>query len=367
MIRVLQYIGSLAQGGSQAMIMNLYRNIDKAQIQFDFVIQVDGIHTTYAQEVQSMGARIYTCPRYSLKTAKKYDIWWNKFFEEHSEYRIVHSHIRSTASIVLGIAKKYGCKTIAHSHSTSSGSGLSCIIKNVLQYRIRFVADYYIGCSQVAGEWLFGKKICASARYFNVPNAIDTEKFIFNKEESLKARKELGFKKNDIVIGHVGRFSEPKNHGFLVDIFRDLHMENGNYRLLLVGDGELKADIERKVRQYELDDAVIFAGVRTDVNRLLMAMDLFLFPSKWEGLPVSVVEAQAVGLPCVISKSVTSEVCITDLVERIDINAPVVEWVNVIRNRPISERKNMRKKIEDSGYDIRTSVKWISDFYISIS
>lgn len=365
-IRVLCVFGKLNRGGAETMCMSLYRHIDRTKIQFDFVKHTDE-DCAYDEEILSLGGRIYEAPKYQIYNTCAYKKWWNKFFKEHSEYRIVHSHIRSTASIVLHIAEKYGCKTIAHSHSTSSGSGLSAIAKNILQYRIRFVADYYIGCSQVAGEWLFGKKICASDRYFNLPNAINTEKYVFDKEESFKTREELGFEKNDIVIGHVGRFSEPKNHHFLVDIFRELHMKNGYYKLLLVGDGELKADIEQKVRQYELDDAVIFTGMRTDVNRLLMAMDLFLFPSKWEGLPVSVVEAQAAGLPCVISESVTNEVCITDLVERIDLNAPTEEWANAIRNRLPCERTNLRKKIEESGYDIQTSVKRISEFYINLA
>ena len=148
MIRVLQYIGSLAQGGSQAMIMNLYRNIDRNQIQFDFVVQVDGI-TEIAKEAMSYGAIIFTCPKYSLATAGEYSKWWKDFFHKHPEYKIIHSHIRSTASIVLGIAKKCGCVTITHSHNTSSGKGINAFVKSLLQYRIRFVADYFIGCSQL--------------------------------------------------------------------------------------------------------------------------------------------------------------------------------------------------------------------------
>ncbi len=180
MIRVLQYIGSLEQGGSQAMIMNIYRNIDRSQIQFDFVIHSGGM-TSLANEAVDLGATIYACPSYSVSSASNYNKWWKNFFKEHIEYKIVHSHVRSTAAIVLSIAKKNGCVTISHSHSTSSGSGVSAVVKNILQYRIRYTADYFMGCSQGAGEWLFGKKVCASDRYFNVRNAIDAKKYIYDK------------------------------------------------------------------------------------------------------------------------------------------------------------------------------------------
>ncbi len=365
MIRVLQYIGSLAQGGSQAMIMNLYRNIDKTQIQFDFVIHADGL-TPLAKEVILYGANIFTCPRYSLRTVGKYSAWWQAFFKEHSDYKIVHSHVRSTAAIVLKIAKANGCKTIVHSHSTSSGSGISSIIKSILQYRIRFVADYYIGCSQVAGEWLFGKKICSSDRYFNLRNAIDTEKYVYNSKLAKSVRESLGFKESDIIIGHVGRFSKPKNHSFLIDLFYELHKKDGQYKLLLVGDGELKESIETKVGAYGLERDVAFTGVRSDVNELLMAMDLFLFPSLWEGLPVSVVEAQASGLPCVISSSITDEVCITDLVSQIELSATVDDWINLIYKKVGACRTDTMQAVAKSGYDIHDSCQWITAFYKEI-
>ncbi len=366
MIRILQYIGSMEQGGSQAMIMNLYRNIDRSQIQFDFVIHAHGI-TPLAKEAQSLGATIYTCPRYSIKTAKKYSSWWKAFLKEHPEYKIVHSHVRSTATIVLSIAKKYGCKTIAHSHSTSSGSGLSAIVKNCLQYRIRFVADYFMGCSQKAGEWLFGKKVCSSDRYMNVCNAIDAEKYIYDKKIADDVRKELGYAEDDFVIGHVGRFSEPKNHMFLLDVFNEVHKKNSRYKLILVGDGELRENIEKKIKDYNIEKDVILTGVRTDVNRLMMGMDLFLFPSLYEGLGIVMIEAQATGCPCVASDSVPEEAKITELVEYLRLDAKSDYWAETILGMEKIGRVNMYQHVLSAGYDIKESAIRIQDFYMNTS
>ncbi len=365
MMRVLQYIGSLEQGGSQAMIMNLYRNIDRTKIQFDFVIHADGI-TPLAKEAQSLGAVIYSCPSYGLKTSKAYKRWWQTFFEEHPEYKIVHSHVRSTAALVLGIAKKNGCTTIAHSHSISSGSGVSAMVKNLFQYRIRFIADYFMGCSQVAGEWLFGKKVCSSNRYFNLRNAIDAQIYRYDKEIAESVRKELGYSDNDFVIGHVGRFSEPKNHMFLLDVFSEVHKRNPKYKLLLVGDGELRKDIKKKIQDNKLENAVTLTGVRSDVSRLMMGMDLFFFPSLYEGLGIVMIEAQATGCPCITSNGVPKEAQISDLVKYLKLDDSQNIWVDAVLDVKKIERKDMFETVSNAGYDITESASWLQNFYENI-
>ncbi len=366
MIRVLQYIGSLSQGGSQAMIMNLYRSINKGEIQFDFVVNQSN-KETFTDEVKSLGGRIFTAPRYNGKNHFAYKKWWNTFFKKHPEYKVVHSHIRSTASIVLKIAKKYGCTTIVHSHSTSSGSGISALVKNIYQYPIRYISDYFMGCSKASGEWLFGKKVCNSDKYINVKNAIDTSKYIYDDMVSKQARAELCYKDTDFVIGHVGRLSEPKNHIFLLKIFNELHKKNNNFKLLLVGDGDLRAQIEDKIDELNLNDCVKLVGSRSDVNRLLLAMDLFLFPSLWEGLPVSVVEAQASGLPCVISSSVTDEVVLSELVTSISLTDDEKTWckkiLKIVDETKKTSRPNMQECISKAGYDVVETTQWLSDFY----
>lgn len=365
MIIVLHYIGSFEQGGSQAMILNLYQNIDRNRIQFDFVVHTDEV-TELSKEAIKLGASIYRCPRYSARTCLAYNKWWNDFFIEHTEYQIVHSHVRATAAIVLKIAKKYGCVTIAHSHSTSSGSGISSLVKNVLQYRIRYVADYFMGCSQVAGEWLFGKKICSTKRYYNVKNAIDTDKYTYDKSIAFEIRNDLGYTDSDIVFGHVGRLSEPKNHSFLLDVYAELHKRNVNYKLLLVGEGELRCEIEKKIKRLGIENCVKMEGARNDVNKLMMAMDLFLFPSKWEGLGIVMIEAQATDCPCIASDTVPKETKLLTKVKFLPINKGIKPWVEMITAFEKHKRSNQYKVICESGYDIKHNVIFFERFYSEI-
>jgi glycosyltransferase involved in cell wall biosynthesis len=365
-IRVLQVMGLMNRGGAETMVMNLYRVIDKSKIQFDFVVHNSG-EGAYDREITELGGRIFKAPKYNGKNHFIYKNWWNLFFKEHPEYKVIHSHIRSTAAIILKIAKKYGCTTIVHSHSTSSGCGISALVKNLYQCPIRYISDYFMGCSQVAGEWLFGKKICSTDRYINMRNAIDTSKYVYDKSVAHEVRSEFNYLNSDFVIGHVGRFSEPKNHMFLLEIFKELHDKDSNCKLLLVGDGELRSKIEGKICELGLNNCVKLAGSRSDVNRVLMAMDLFLFPSLWEGLPVSVVEAQASGLPCVVSSSVTNEVCLSELVTSISLSDDEMIWCDKIFKMIVeikkSERHNMQETIVNAGYDVFETSKWLSDFY----
>jgi len=176
-IRVLQVFAQMNRHGSESMIMSMYRNIDRSKVQFDFIV-----HTTdkcdYDEEIESLGGRIYSIPRYTGTNHFLYKKAWHNFLKQHSDYKIIHGHIRSTASIYLKIAKKYGLITIAHSHNTSSGAGFSAIVKNIYQYPIRYIVDYLFACSKSAGTWLFGERACRKDNFFILNNAIDTKKFI---------------------------------------------------------------------------------------------------------------------------------------------------------------------------------------------
>lgn len=311
-IRILHVFGRLNRGGAEMMIMTLYRNIDRTKVQFDFIVHANE-KCAFEDEVRFLGGNIYKVPRYNGKNHFQYKKAWNEFFQNHPEYKIIHGHIRSTASIYLKIAKKLGLITIAHSHNTSSGGGFSAVVKNILQYPIRSIADYLFACSRAAGEWLYGKRACKGDNFFILNNAIDTEKFIFNEETRLKKRKELQIE-DKFVIGHVGRFHPQKNHYFLIDIFKEIYNINKNSVLLLIGDGDLKKSIQEKVEDLGLSNNVVFTGVRPNVPELLQAMDVFLFPSLYEGLPVALIEAQAAGLPCIVSDKITTDTKITDLI-----------------------------------------------------
>lgn len=364
-IRILHVLGNLNRGGAETMVMNLYRNMDRNRIQFDFIIHTDK-ECSYDDEITALGGRIYRISNYSGYNHFRYKKSWNIFFETHKEFKIIHGHIRSTASIYLQIAKKYGLITIAHSHSSSSGRGFSAIVKSIMQYPIRFIADYFIACSNQSGLWLFGKNVIKRQNYFILNNAIEVNKYKYNSQVRFNKRLELNIQ-NKFVIGHVGNFHKPKNHEFLVDIFKEIHNENNNAILLLIGDGKLRFKIEKKIIDSGLTDSVKFLGVRPDISELLQAMDVFVFPSLYEGLGMAVIEAQASGLPCIVSNTLPKEVAITELVKYIPIKKPASYWSsNILEYCSNYDRVFYYDDIIKSGYDINTTANWLINFYMKI-
>lgn len=364
MIRVLHVLHSLNAGGAETFVMNLYRKIDREKIQFDFII-CDVRDSMFEKEVLDLGGKIYNLPAFSGTNYTHVLREWKTFFLTHKEYKILHSHIRSYASLFIPIAKKCGLVTIIHSHSTSNGSGIKAIGKSILQLPLRYQADYFLSCSTEAGEWLFGKRVVASKKHFIVKNAIDMEKYSFNYDVREKTRKSLNLGEKT-VLGHVGGFRDPKNHGFLIDVFNEYHAINHDSILVLVGDGELKNNIENQVKQYHIGDSVIFTGSRNDVPDLLQAFDYFIFPSKWEGLPVTVIEAQASGLHCLISDAITNEVKISPLVKSLSIDKGTKLWVDNIFSTPV-ERSDYTQKIREAGFDMNDLSKSMTHFYFSIT
>jgi glycosyltransferase involved in cell wall biosynthesis len=366
-IRILHVLGGMNRAGAETMIMNLYRNIDRTKLQFDFIVHTNE-KCDYDEEIRALGGKIYSIPQYIGKNHFKYILAWNKFFRNHPEYKIIHGHVRSTASIYLKIAKKFELITIAHSHSTSSGTGIASIVKNTLQYPIRFTADYFLACSKFAGEWLFGNKICKKNNFHILKNAIDTKKFNYNENIRLNKREELGIE-NKFVIGHVGRFQPPKNHDFLIQIFSEIINKNPHSVLLLVGEGELKNKVQKKVIHLGISDSVIFTGKRSDISEIVQAMDVFVFPSLYEGLGIGVVEAQASGLPCVIADTIPQEALITDLVEVLSLKKPKEYWAKEILKYNEKEkysRNSTYEQIKLNGYDIEETSKWLEKFYLKI-
>lgn len=364
MIRILHMIGNLKIGGSQSMIMNIYRNIDRNEIQFDFIVDRSE-HADYAEEIKKLGGKIYVMPQFVGKNFIEVRKSWEDFFKTHKEYKILHSHVRSYASLYIPIAKKYGLITIIHSHSTSNGKGIKALVKNILQIPLRYQADYFFACSEIAGKWLFGKKIVNSQNYFMIKNAIDLEMYKEDADLRKQLRKCLGMDEG-ILFGHVGRFVEAKNHHFLIDIFKELSLKYEKSKLVLIGDGPLRNQIENQIEDYSLEDRVILLGNRNDVNELLQACDVMLFPSYHEGLPVTIVEAQAASLPCFISENITREVEISELVHYVSINQGTKIWVKSIEGTCL-DRKDVKDSIKNAGFDISETVDWLSKFYIEKS
>lgn len=367
-LRILHVIGIMSCGGAETLLMNLYRNIDREQIQFDFAVH-SSQKGTYDDEIRLMGGKIIYFPHYNGRNHFVYKKKWQLFLQNHPEYRIIHGHLRSTAAIYLNIAKQYGRITIAHSHSTSSrGNYLNKLVKCFMQFPIRHIADYFFACSKLAGIWLFGQKVCAGSRFYILNNAIDSKKFIFSEEIRNKARKEFNIE-NTFVIGHVGNFDCTKNHSFIIDIFEAISHKCKEVSLVLIGGGspDLIKKIKKAAYQKGLRESIRFLGIRNDVNELLNAFDLFLFPSTHEGLGIAAVEAQANGLKCILSDKIPSEVKISENLEFLSLKSSSEFWAEqILVYKDGYIRKNMQETIKKAGYDIRDTALWLTNFYLNI-
>lgn len=264
------------------------------------------------------------------------------------------------SSVILKEAAKHGVNVrIAHSHNSNQDKNFKYLVKMFYRRQIPKYATYLFACSQAAGDWMF-----CGAKFEVLNNAIDSEKYIYSKDKARSMRQHLGINENQLVVGHVGRFSYPKNHTFLVDVFKNIS-EKTDAVLLLVGDGKLRSEIENKVKMLGIEERVIFTGLRDDVPDLLQAMDLFVFPSNYEGLPVTLVEAQAAGLPCFISDKVPMECKKTDLVHQIKLTQRADQWAEDVMKYYPYERKNTHKEIVESGFDIKANAKNLVAFYVN--
>lgn len=357
MIRILHVVTHMNRGGLETMIMNYYRNINREKVQFDFLVH-RSYKADYDEEIERLGGRIYRISMLNPFSAA-YRRELDTFFKLHPEYSIIHVHQDCMSSVILKAAKNNHVKVrIAHSHSSSQDKNMKYFIKMLYRRQIPKYATDLMACGNKAGKWMF-----SGADFHILNNAIDSKQYVFDSNKRKKIRSCYGIKEQEIVIGHVGRFSPPKNHEFLIQVFKNFS-EKEECRLLLVGDGNLRKEIEQKVEKLGLKEKVIFTGVRSDVADLMQAMDVFVFPSLYEGLPVTMVEAQAAGLPCVISSNVPKEtVLIPELVESLSLSESVENWNEKIIQMMSTKRVDTSDKIKKSGFDIKESAKWLEKFY----
>ncbi|OUN79917.1 glycosyltransferase [Flavonifractor sp. An52] len=346
------------RGGLETMLMNYYRNIDRTQVQFDFLVHRQE-RAAYDDEIESLGGKIYRLPRLN-PWSRSYLNALNRFFVEHPEYKIVHSHLDCMSAIPLAAAKRAGVPVrIAHSHSSSQDRDLKYPIKLYYKRKIPAIATDLFACGDSAGRWMFGQNT-----FSIINNAIDAKRYIYNPMTREKERKKLGIRDNTLVIGNVGRFSYPKNHDFLVEVFYKI-IGCCDAVLLLVGDGELRPAIEKKVQELGIEEHVIFTGVRDDVPNLMQAMDVFVFPSHYEGVPVTLIEAQASGLPCMISDGVPLECKKTDLVQQISLSEGPKAWAIAVVAAAKIPRSNTSKAIKKSGYDIVENAQALQRYFLA--
>lgn len=357
MIRILHVVTYMGRGGLETMLMNYYRALDRSQFQFDFLTHRIEKHE-YDDEILSLGGKIYHISRLNpFSVSYKKELL--EFLKKHPEYKIIHVHQDCLSSVILKRAKQCNIPVrIAHSHSSSQDKNLKYLIKLWYKRWIPKYATDLFACGKEAGDWMFG-----GAKYKIINNAISAKVYTFDAGKRDGMRKELSLG-NAFTLGLTARFSWAKNHHFLLDIFDEVLKMDPSAKLLLVGDGELRKDIEAKMHELGLAEHVIMTGVRSDVQNLLQAMDVFVMPSNYEGLGVAAVEAQAAGLPCFLSEKVPEACKITDSVYYIALSESARTWASQILSVKGKERKNTYQEIKNSGYDIEQNAKQLENFYI---
>ena len=292
------------------------------------------------------------------------------FFREHAgQYAVVHSHVFQLDFLIFRLAHKYGIKTcISHAHTTKWADYRFRVIRNrIMAIPVPYCADVWGACSIAAGEFLYGKTFARSPKRWVVHNAIEVQRFAFDADSRKRVRREFGYT-DEIVLGNVGRLSPPKNQTFLLDIMKTL-LENGQtqYRMLIVGDGELREELLAKVERRGVHEYVTFAGMRSDIPEMLWAMDIFLFPSLYEGLGIAGIEAQATGLPCIFSEEVPREAMVTEA-WYLPINKGAEMWATAIRQMStLSKRDLQAAKFFEAGYDIATEAEKITRYYENLA
>lgn len=371
-VRVLHVVGRMDRGGIETMIMNVYRHIDRDKIQFDFLAHYGKPDADYNEEIKALGGRIYEMPRIKSTTKTYYGKFFEyrralkDFFTEHQEYNILHAHMTNTASIYMPIAEKYGhvgCR-IAHSHSMHSAGGLHGVLSDIMSRDIPKLSTDWFACSESAAKWFYKDEDIASGKVKIVANGIDSEKFRFSAETREKKRAELGLE-DKFIIGNVARFFPPKNQNFLVEAMPAILEREPNAVICFVGEGRDMPEAVAIAEKLGVTDSVKFLGLRSDVDELMQAFDVFVMPSIFEGLPLVGVEAQAAGLPCVLSDGITAETDMTGNVTFLPLSDGYEKWADAIVSRKGFERADTVGKITAAGYDISTTTKFLTDFYLS--
>ncbi len=362
-IRVLHVVGRLDMGGAESRIMDLYRQTDRDKIQFDFMVHTQDV-CDFEEEAKGLGGRIYRVPRFRATNLFSYRKAWKAFFAEHKEFAVVHGHMTSTASLYLPIAKRAGVKlTIAHARSAGVDKGLKGVVTRLLRLPLKRCCDRCLSCSQLASEAVFGKKYAKAGKVTVIPNAIQTDKFRYDASVRENMRRQLGLT-DAFVIGHVGRLAAMKNHSYLFALLQALLVKMPEAKLLLVGRGPMEQELKEKAKLLGLQDHVVFAGAHPNVQDYYQAMDFFLLPSFYEGLPGTVVEAQAAGLRCIVSDTVTREVGITVLVQFASIAEPPVQWAERICDRADYERCDMTAAVRAAGFDAKEQAERMMKLYL---
>lgn len=366
-IYVLILITMMDRAGAETMMMNYLRNIDWNKIQMDFLVNREG-NADYEKEIEALGSKIFhMSPLYPGKF-HRYKKEFRHFLKEHPEYQIIHSHLEERSYFALKIAKQMGVPVrIAHAHSVPKRFGIKMPVRIYFRHKLKGVYTHRFACSEAPAQWLFG----TTEDVTFMRNAVDTEKFSFDENIRKSARESLNIDTDTLVVGHVGRFTYEKNHRFLIEIFDYVNKLHPNSRLLLIGGGKPREEVKtkeviaKKVRELGMADKVQLLGIRDDVSALMSAMDVLVMPSVSEGFPVTLIEAQAAGLRCVVSDVVTNQCNVTEEMQFMSLEQEPVEWANKILSfaQTPMEHVEMCKRVAETGFDIQENAEWLEAFY----
>ena len=364
-IRVLQEDVIMGAGGMEAFLMNVYRHIDREALQFDFMVHREE-EGCYEEEILNLGGKIYRTPKFNPFKMHAFRKGIEDVITSHPEYKVIHCHTELNLW-PLKYAHKLGVPVrIAHRHNAKTVLNLKYFFFLYERMFIkRHCTDMFM-CSSPAGEWAYGKNAVESGKVKLIKNGIETERFRFDQTVREEVRRELGLG-NKTAIGHVGRFDVPKNHTFLIDIFEQIHRKNPNTVLVMAGEqqGPIMDNMKKKVEKLGLTDCVQFLGMRRDVNRIYQAMDMFIFPSLWEGLPLTVIEAQTSGLPVLMSDVIAGETVVTPNVDPLSLDLGAEQWADAaLKKLEGFDRRDCSGIVTDAGFDIRTTAAFLQEFYI---
>lgn len=367
-IRVLFFIDRLRLGGIQALVRDIIDHLDSSKMTIDILNLDDGIDYPLHKELETKGVTIYKLKGVWMRTPLDFPKYFksvDRFFAEHHDYDVVHMHSSSKNYYILECASKYDIPVrVSHSHNTGfqTHNPFSVFLGDMMKKPLMRWSNVWLGCSELACEWLYGKDCVKNGSAKVLLNGIDSKSFVYNESIRKEVRKELGIE-DRFVIGHVGRFEKQKNHTFLIDTFAEIAKQRADAVLILIGIGSLKEDIEAKVRDLGLQDKVMFLGFRDDRNRIMQAMDSFIFPSIHEGLSVVLLEAQASGMPVFVSDSTTTEVTYSPHIQFLSLSDGPSSWAQAVLDKGAVERVDMTEKIIESKFEIRTMIELLEDIY----
>jgi len=358
-VRVLHVLQRMETGGTQALLMNLYRNIDRNKIQFDFLVEYPD-KQFYDDEITKLGGNVYYTSVRVDKNISKFKKQLKEIIIKNN-YKIIHVHAFTIGYFVLKVAKECNVPVrIAHSHNNETVRDHKYFIKKIMQKIYPIYATDLFACSEEAGKYLFKDK-----KFTVLNNSIDSSKFVFSDKIRKKVRTKLKIE-NNFLVGHVGRLHPQKNHMFLLNVFMEIKNIKPSAKLLLIGNGPLEEEIKNRVKELNLNDSVIFLKNRSDVNELYMAMDVFILPSLFEGLGIVAVEAQAAGTPCLTSDKLPKESIVSPLCKQLSLQTSYEKWAREAIKLSENEyaRKDMQQHILDANYDVKSSAKMMQEYYL---